>query len=92
MCKMSPFRALYKGHKKRALNEPYKYIFKIMRYHISKHILLEIIKEVLELAGVDDAVIENRADEYMDIVARDWSIDENDNDDEYYIINSHDYE
>ena len=63
-----------------------------MRYHISKHILLEIIKEVLELAGVDDAVIENRADEYMDIVARDWSIDENDNDDEYYIINSHDYE
>lgn len=66
-----------------------------MYYHVSKKIMLAITAELLQLAGVDDDIIENRADEYLDVLARDWGINEDEEDanyEEYYIINSNDYE
>lgn len=91
-CKIKPLKAFEKSEKAKAFNELNYNKNKKMRYTVSKKIMLEIIKEALDLAGLDEDIIENRADEYMDVIARDWSIDENDEDDEYYIINSNLYE
>jgi len=61
-------------------------------YYISKKIMLEIVKEIMDLSDLNDEEIENKAIDFLDVLARDWAINENDDDEEYYIINPYDYE
>ena len=54
--------------------------------------MLEIVKEIMDLSDLNDEEIENKAIDFLDVLARDWAINENDDDEEYYIINPYDYE